>query len=231
MLLDDIGKYIEDNSKQATVLTLIDIAVNDAISLDAGETKEITAGYAPADAVVTWDTIDCEAYAADDGTGDDLSKDITVVQAVKAGSTVTLDVTNNSTGKAYVTLLGVNGMETTRPIGTNVFLGILPASAPDACILLTEYQGAGSIRTSGGVAIEQPRLQILIRDTDYQEARKTSEEIYRLLDGQMNETINGVRYQKIEAQAPPSILDRLGNVDQGERYRIVTNFAIMKELG
>ena len=116
-------------------------------------------------------------------------------------------------------------------LGEDLFQGILPSSAPDRCILLTEYPGTGAIRTSGGVASEQPRLQVMVRDSDYQEARGTAEEIYVLLDGLMNETINGVRYQKIEALAPPSILDRLGNVDQGDRYRIVTNYAIMKERG
>jgi len=114
--------------------------------------------------------------------------------------------------------------------GTNLFTGVLPAAAPGNCVLLSEYPGAGSLRTSAGVASEQPRVQVMVRNADYAAARELAEEIYTLLDGVANEDINEVRYHWIEALSPPSILGG-GNIDGSDRIRIVTNFMVMKERG
>ena len=115
-------------------------------------------------------------------------------------------------------------------IGKDIFLGALPSTAQADCVLLSEYAGAGAVRSSAGVAAELPRLQVVVRDAEYQEARETAEAIYQLLDGVANQDINGIRYYWIEALAPPSLLSS-GNIDGGERFRIVTNFTIMKERG
>lgn len=113
--------------------------------------------------------------------------------------------------------------------GRTIFAGTLPASAPASCISLTEYPGVGSMRTSSGVVAEQPRFQLMVRDVDYVTARKKAEEIYQALDGLANTTINETKYIWIEALGPPSLLGTLGNIDQSDRNRIVTSYAVQKE--
>ncbi len=111
-------------------------------------------------------------------------------------------------------------------VGTNLFLGSRPATAPVKCTTLYEYNGAAAVRTSPGVAVENPRLQVRTRDEGYQAARAQAEAIYKLLDGIANQAIAGTKYFWIEAQAPPALLQ----IDQSGNAEVVINFAVQKEI-
>jgi hypothetical protein len=111
-------------------------------------------------------------------------------------------------------------------LNTDIFLGNLPDTVPDTCIGLFEYAGSPASMASGGVAAERPRVQVVVRDTGYRNARRTAESIYQLLNGAGDITINGTNYMWIEAFSPPFYLAR----DQAGRIKIVCNYEVTKAL-
>ena len=111
-------------------------------------------------------------------------------------------------------------------LGTSIFLGDMPDEAPDACIGLFEYPGSPASLTSTGVAVERPRVQILVRDVDYYSARQRAEQIYQLLNATGEFHLNGTKYLWIEALSPPFFLSR----DTADRVKIGCNYMVVKEL-
>lgn len=115
-------------------------------------------------------------------------------------------------------------------VGTDLFRGQSPTE-PVNCVTLYEYAGGGITRTlcSGlsGVALEEPRVQIVVRNIDYDAARAEAEEIYQhFLASGTETTISGVQYSAIDPLQPPFLLGR----DEAGTVRIATNYRCVKAL-
>jgi hypothetical protein len=108
--------------------------------------------------------------------------------------------------------------------GEDLFKSDLP-EMPDAAIAVFEYRGQAPIRTSGGVAAEQPRFQIEVRDSDYEAGRLKIEGIKQLLDGLADQSLNDTRYVWIAALDEPFVLRR----DEQGRTIFACNFEVLKE--
>lgn len=95
-------------------------------------------------------------------------------------------------------------------LGTDIFLGQEP-EAPDNCIMLHEYPGRPSIRASasnpGEALAEQPRFQVVVRNTSYSTARTTLNNIFKKLDHYTG-TLNSVLYHYVHALDTPRLLKR-----------------------
>ena len=111
--------------------------------------------------------------------------------------------------------------------GTTLFNG-LPAS-PDSCVSIQVYPGQGSIRafrSSPGVVVEQPRVQVLSRSTTFDGAMSASLLVQSALDGLGTTTMSGVNYLYIEALQPPFEQPP----DELNRSLIAQNYQIVKEV-
>jgi hypothetical protein len=108
-----------------------------------------------------------------------------------------------------------------------VFKGSSPLT-PTNCITVIEYQGAKTYRGGSGVMAEQPRVQVSVRNSSYEDARALAEAIYQELDGTSDTIVNDTRYLWIEALSPPAYLGQ-NQTDQSNSFRVVTNFAVIKE--
>lgn len=101
-------------------------------------------------------------------------------------------------------------------ITTPIFKGTLPAS-PDDLIGLFETGGPPPVHAMasapGRALVEQPHVQLVVRDTRPDDAKKTAQDCLRLLDGRGG-IINGVHYGGIFAMQPPFYfrLDETGRV-------------------
>lgn len=113
--------------------------------------------------------------------------------------------------------------------GTNLFLGTLPDS-PDLAACVYETGGFFPIHAmsaSAGMAVaERPRVQIVTRAMKYQSARQLMHNIFKVLDGANNFTINSTRYLQITAVSSPAAM----GTDASGRARCVLNLDIIKSL-
>ena len=105
-------------------------------------------------------------------------------------------------------LLSTGGLGT---VGTNIWKGANFGSAdPSIAVLVTG--GIASIHTMlsgpGGAAVEQPRVQIVVRSASEETAMRKAQAAFKLLDGLRERTINGVRYMWAAAVQPPFSLER-----------------------
>jgi hypothetical protein len=107
-------------------------------------------------------------------------------------------------------------------LGTDIFLSLLPAEI-DNCIALFEYAGEAPELHSN---IEKPRLQVMVRNVDYQTGRMTIEQVKTALHGLSEQIINGKRYLLIKALQSPEFL----GYDENNRAEFVCNFEIIKEV-
>lgn len=106
-------------------------------------------------------------------------------------------------------------------LGTDIFLSQLPDL--DNCIALFEYGGEAPELHSN---IEKPRLQVMVRNVDYQTGRTTIEQMKNILHGLSEQIINGKRYLLIKALQSPEFL----GYDENNRAEFVCNFEIIKEV-
>lgn len=112
---------------------------------------------------------------------------------------------------------------------TDIFCGWVPMS-PDTLIAIHETGGLPSVHAMasgpGQAMVEQPRVQIQVRDADYESARLIMHRVHARLDGTRNQTINGVTYHWIEAVQQPFFLHR----DENSRFVLACNYQITKGL-
>jgi hypothetical protein len=108
-------------------------------------------------------------------------------------------------------------------LGTNIFLGKMPAS-PDYCICLYEYEGMGPEESFGNTAydIDKPRIQIVVRGTrdDYPTARDGAKVIRDLLANITNVTISSTKVLRVASLGSTIPL----GLDDKDRPRIAANF-------
>jgi Bacteriophage minor capsid protein len=108
-------------------------------------------------------------------------------------------------------------------LGTNIFLGKMPAS-PDYCITLYEYEGMAPDETFGSAAynIDKPRIQVVVRGArdDYPTARNGAKTIKDLLSALTDVTISSTKVLRV---ASLGAFIPLG-LDDKDRPRIAANF-------
>jgi hypothetical protein len=108
-------------------------------------------------------------------------------------------------------------------LGTNIFLGKMPAS-PDYCICLYEYEGMAPVESFGNTAydVEMPRIQVVVRGTrdDYPTARDGAKTIKDLLANLTNVTISSTKVLRVASLGSTIPL----GLDDKDRPRIAANF-------
>lgn len=112
-------------------------------------------------------------------------------------------------------------------LGTNLFLGILPDS-PSDCVALLENGGTAGMYTHGSnnlPELERPEIQFIVRHSSYATGRSLADTIYRTLTQIANQTINSVRYLRVEAISSPEVMDR----DESRRVLFTCNFYVIRE--
>ncbi len=113
-------------------------------------------------------------------------------------------------------------------ITTPIFKGTLP-STPDDLIGLFETGGPSPVHAMsslpGRALAEMPHVQLVVRDTRPDDAKKTAQDCFRLLDG-LGRVINGVLYGGIFALQPPFYF----RLDETARVLYAVNFECTKAL-
>lgn len=118
-------------------------------------------------------------------------------------------------------------------VGTTgtMFKGYLPEQ-PDAAVAIYETGGYAPVRAMtasvGTVVVERPSVQVVARATeyDYQAARTRMANVYAVLEGLPERTINGTRYLYAQAVQSPFQIHR----DLQSRVVMACNFDLWKAL-
>lgn len=116
------------------------------------------------------------------------------------------------------------------PATSNLFIANLPSqqstTVPDRAVVLSEYPSGSPGETFGDAfKWERTRLQVLVRDKNFQPARDLAYKIMKFLGAVEEQDIGGVRYHKIKALGTPSSI----GPDSSDRQRLTVNFDIMKQ--
>jgi hypothetical protein len=124
---------------------------------------------------------------------------------------------------------GANTTDTgTAPI--SIFSNFSPTT-PDQVVMVYETGGLSTVHAMasgpGQAVQERPAVQIRCRAQTQTSARTLADDVFNSLDGFRTRTINGTRYNYMEAIQSPFILDR----DDEEREVFAFNVRIMKDLG
>ena len=112
-------------------------------------------------------------------------------------------------------------------LGANLFLGRIPAEAPDACVVIQQYEGQPPTFTMGVSvsALEHPRVQILVRGLreDYPNTYAWSHLIRNTLAGLRLPNSALANVIRIEPLGTPNPMP----YDPVERPSFTMNFQIM----
>ena len=103
--------------------------------------------------------------------------------------------------------LASNGVGT---VGTDLFKGIMP-EGPVNVVTVYEYPGSGLIEGFGFDGGEQPNIQVMVRNQDYEQARIKAKSAWDVLRAVSNEDLSGVRYFRISVGSSPAGLGRDSN--------------------
>lgn len=124
-----------------------------------------------------------------------------------------------------------SGLPGTVSLGTNLFLGSMPALAQDRAILISETGGLGPIHTMAPSVgscqiVQRPRAQVWCRGAveGYQGARQDAENVFRVLNGVRDRTINGTHYLWITAVQDPFALPP----DENLRPAVAFNLDVLR---
>lgn len=111
---------------------------------------------------------------------------------------------------------------------TNLFIGDMPQNAPDTATAVVETSGTAPTFSHdiNGVNFEQPSFQVYTRANVYSVARALAESIWIALNKQVNVTLSGIFFLRIEAAQSPFSLGR----DDNHRAQIVCNYSVRKAL-
>jgi len=107
-------------------------------------------------------------------------------------------------------------------IGTNIFTSQMPSDPSKAiCVYQTSGRKPDPVETT-----EYPGIQIIVRDTVAADAEALADQIFQLLAGAINLTINTRAYHWIEAQGSPI------NIGQDDLLRVAftISFVVMKDM-
>lgn len=109
----------------------------------------------------------------------------------------------------------------------SLFLNELPDGAQDSAVAIYQYGGEDLEETLNNTAVyEKPRLQVLVRDPNVEEAFIRSYQILKFLRLQVSVTLSGVYYIKIKPLGTPAEL----GPDPQDRQRVSVNYSVWKNL-
>jgi hypothetical protein len=110
-------------------------------------------------------------------------------------------------------------------LGTNLFLGRMPDS-PDTCVVLYEYGGSAPDNTMGGglPVLQNPSVQIAVRAVLYASAESLINLCWGTLEGIVDMSLSGTRYNRVTAIQSPFVLER----DSQDRVIFVQNFNVTR---
>lgn len=115
--------------------------------------------------------------------------------------------------------------EYTNPHGLPVSLNYTPVDTTDS-ISVYDTGGYASVRAYGLCpAMARPTAQVMVRHSSPTSARVISEELYELLDGMYNETINGTYYLRVECNAPPTYIGATQVSTAGKAHEFALNLS------
>ena len=111
---------------------------------------------------------------------------------------------------------------------TDLFIGDMPQNAPATATAVVETSGTAPAFSHdiNGVNYEQPTFQVYTRAETYSVARALAEAIWIALNKQVNVTLSGIFFLRIEAAQSPFSLGR----DNNHRAQIVCNYTVRKAL-
>ena len=111
---------------------------------------------------------------------------------------------------------------------TDLFIGDMPQNAPDTATAVVETSGLipQFSHEINGVNFEQPSFQIYTRAMAYADARSLAESIWIALNKQVNVTLSGIFFLRINGLQSPFSLGR----DDNHRAQIVCNYGARKAL-
>lgn len=113
-------------------------------------------------------------------------------------------------------------------LGINLFLGNLPAEAPNSVVLIQQYEGQAPTFTMGSAvsALENPRIQLLVRGEpeDYPTTYNWAYTLRNILGSiTTRQSIDGVNILRAQPQGIPNPMP----YDEVKRPRFTTNFQVM----
>lgn len=108
-------------------------------------------------------------------------------------------------------------------VGVNLFKGSMPPASDD-CIAVYEYAGSPPDLAHDGAEIEQPGLQIRVRNKKFSDGSSLVESIKNILHPTSNKTIGKSFYLSIMANHYPIHL----GTDQNNRHEWTVNFSVKK---
>ncbi len=109
--------------------------------------------------------------------------------------------------------------------GTNLFLGREP-TAPDNCVTIFDTIGTKPDMTLNDISLENPSIQIRIRNNSYVDGWNIIQSISNTLHFRAQEIWNGTLYSIVYISSGPTMLDW----DINERVRFIVNFNIQRRL-
>lgn len=81
--------------------------------------------------------------------------------------------------------------------------------------------------SGAGLAVaERPRVQVVVRSNAYSTGRTKANDVFRLMDGLRERTINGVTYKWAAAIQSPFLMAR----DENDRALIACNYEVWKAI-
>jgi hypothetical protein len=108
-------------------------------------------------------------------------------------------------------------------LGTTIFVNTRPES-PDDLIAVFGYAGQAPDRNHAGEAIDNPSVQVWVRNTSNGTARQIIEQIYQALDGMFNTYLSGTFYLEVTALQCATPMGK----DEADRSEYVVNFTCSK---
>ena len=118
--------------------------------------------------------------------------------------------------------------QTTLTLGTDLFLGLIP-DTPSNCVSVFENGGVApdfTMGTNNLPQLERPELQFIVRNSSYSAGRIIADTLYRTITQISNQTINSVRYLRLQPISNPSVMDR----DANRRVLFTCNFYVVRVM-
>ena len=106
-----------------------------------------------------------------------------------------------------------------------IYKDFMPAS-PDSAIVAYIQPGLAPVHTMEPPhVLEQPRVQVTVRNESLQTAHQTAKAVYGALNGLRTQTINGVVYHWITALSEPYVVGR----DMNDRFLVACQYDVKKD--
>jgi hypothetical protein len=134
---------------------------------------------------------------------------------------------SKSTAEDIATYCANQGIGT---LGTDIFVNNLPDTPeyPDNLVVFNDTAGFGPDHAMGGPsdnpAFENPSVQVLVQNVYSETAINTCYDVFQLLDGLKDQTIDSVVYLLVTALNSPFIIGK----DENDRYRVACDFLVTR---